>query len=89
MIDINAVHMSGGGFAHEHIESLRWRNPDNGQTGETIRSEMVKWIRDGGQAYVVVGNLKVSVLVVDANPPYVRTFADGKWQDNLLALPRF
>ena len=31
----------------------------------------------------------MSVGVVDANPPYIRTHADGVWTDNLLALPRF
>lgn len=89
MIDITAIHMSPGGSRHEHIESLRWRNPEGGATGQTDRAGMVNWISDGGEAYVVVGNLRVQVLVVSANPPYVRTSKDGVWQDNLLALPRY
>lgn len=50
---------------------------------------MVTWINNGGNAYVVVGNLRVEVRVVNANPPYVQTYADGIWRDNLLALPRY
>jgi len=50
---------------------------------------MVTWIDEGGKAYVVVGNLRVEVRVVKAHPPYVQTYADGVWKDNLLALPRF
>jgi hypothetical protein len=49
---------------------------------------MVTWIQGGGKAYVVVGNLRVEVRVVNANPPYVQTYADGILKDNLLALPR-
>jgi hypothetical protein len=37
----------------------------------------------------VHGIRDVQVLVVNANPPYLRTHADGQWSNNLLALPRF
>lgn len=89
MIDVTAVHMSPAGSRHEHIGSLRWRHPESGDTGETTRAEIVTWIQSGGMAYVVVGSLRVEVRVVNANPPYVQTYADGIWKDNLLALPRF
>jgi len=89
VIDMTAVHMSAGGSRHEHIDSLRWRNPEDGQTGENSRDEIVKWINGGGKAYVVAGTLRVEVRVVNATPPYVQTYADGVWQDNLLALPRY
>lgn len=29
------------------------------------------------------------VGVVNANPPYIRTYADKGWTDNLLYLPRY
>jgi hypothetical protein len=89
MIDITSVHMSVGGTRHEHIEAVRWQNPENGQTGENLRSAVVQWLREGGRAYVVAGGTRVDVGVVDANPPYLRTHADGVWKDNLLALPRY
>jgi hypothetical protein len=37
--------------------------------------------------YTMVGDTRANVAVVDgANGKYVRTHADGKWNDNLLAL---
>jgi hypothetical protein len=38
---------------------------------------------------VTDGKNTVAVLVVDSSPPYLRTYADGKWTDNLLALPKY
>lgn len=88
MVYITAVHMENGN-EHEHIASVRWRNPTDAQTGQNTRQEMVDWIRKGGVGKVKDGNADVDVGVVDANPPYIRTHADGKWTNNLLALPRF
>jgi hypothetical protein len=51
---------------------------------------MVEWIRDkGGKAFVVSGGYRAAVGVVNANPPYIRTYADGVWTDNLFALPTY
>jgi hypothetical protein len=88
MIYITARHMAGG-TRHEHIASVRWRNPSDGNTGQSTRADMVKWIDGGGEARVRDGNDDVMVGVVKATPPYIRTYADGKWKDNLLALPEF
>ncbi|HTR74174.1 MAG TPA: DUF3892 domain-containing protein [Solirubrobacterales bacterium] len=90
MVYITAVHMSPGGSAHQHIADVRWRNPSSGATGENTRAKMVSWINDGGEARVTDGRGDdVRVYVVDATPPYIRTYADGVWTDNLLALPRY
>lgn len=89
MISIFAVRLSGGS-KHEHIASVRWRNPDTDATGETSREEMVRWIRAGGSAYVCgKEGWFARIGVVDANPPYIQTYADGSWTDNLLSLGRF
>jgi hypothetical protein len=90
MVYITAVHMSATGATHEHIESVRWTNPSDKGTGESTRAKMVEWIRGGGIARVrdSAGN-DVSVGVVNATPPYIRTHADGVWTDNLLSLPRY
>jgi hypothetical protein len=91
MVYITHVRLSSGGSAHEHITSVQWRNSNDGKSGSSTKAEMVTWIRDkSGDARVrdARGN-DVSVGVVDANPPYIRTYADGIWTDNLLALPRF
>jgi hypothetical protein len=88
MIDITSIHLAEGA-QHQHIASMRWTNPETSATGESTRQAMVEWIRDkNGLAYVHGSDGSVSqVGVVDAKPPYVRTYADGDWNDNLLALP--
>lgn len=89
MVYVTQRHMEGG-FRHEHIARVRWTNPANGQTSENSRAEMVDWIANkGGEAYVTDGVRQIRVHVVNATPPYIQTYADGVWTDNLLALPTF
>ena len=89
MVFITAVHMESG-TRHEHIASVKWRNPGDGKTGESTRETMVDWIRkEKGVAKVTDGLNQVVVGVVEVHPPYLRTHADGTWTDNLLALPRY
>ena len=89
MVYITSVHMVGG-TGHEHISAVRWRNPDEGTTGQSGRAEMVDFIDNKkGVAKVQSGGTEVHVGTVNASPKYIRTHADGKWTDNLLALPRY
>lgn len=86
---IRARHMVGGN-EHQHIASVQWQNTQNSNTGTSTREVMVDWIKNkGGQAYVHDGVRAVSVGVIESDPPYLRTYADGVWADNLLALPTF
>ncbi len=89
MIQIIAIRLTQNGHAHEHISMLRWRDPSSGRTGENTRAQIVTFLRDGGNAIVSDGVRSINVFVVEGAVPYVRTFADGVWTDNLLALPRF
>jgi hypothetical protein len=78
------------GTRHEHIASVKWRNPDTSETGTSTREAMVDWIDNkNGKAYVQGNGQPVAVGVVNAKPPYLRTHADGAWTNNLLALPTF
>jgi hypothetical protein len=88
MVYVTAVHLEGGD-RHEHIASVRWTNPAEGTSDQSTREQMVDWLRRGGDARVSDGVREVSVHVVEANPPYIRTWADGVYTDNLLALPRY
>lgn len=89
MVEITAVHMSGG-TKHEHIAEVKWKNPETSETGKSTRETMVDWIENkSGKAYVTDGKNKAWVGVVNATPKYIRTHADGKWSDNLLSLPRY
>jgi hypothetical protein len=90
MVYITEVHMSNGDTGHEHIAEVKWENPQTSESGKSAREVMVEWINRGGDARVRddAGN-DVRVGVVNATPPYIRTFADKVWTDNLLALPRY
>lgn len=90
MIYITHIRLSSGSAGHEHITTFRWRNPQTDEAGVSNKAEMVKWVRGGGVARVrdSHGN-EVGVGVVEADPPYLRTFADETWTDNLLSLPHF
>jgi hypothetical protein len=90
MVYITHIRLSSGGTRHEHISNVKWRNPNTGETGQSTREAMVDWINRGGDARVrdAAGH-DVRVGVVKANSPYIRTYADNVWTDNLLALPRF
>lgn len=80
-----------GGTAHEHIASVKWENTvDSSQTGTSDRATTVDWIKNkSGEAFVRSGANTVRVGVVESTPPFLRTYADGVWTDNLLALPTF
>lgn len=88
MVFITAVHMEGG-TKHEHIASVRWRDPADGKTGESTRPAMVEFIEknDAGAAKVTDGAHTVNVGVFEKK--WLRTYADRTWRDNLLALPRY
>ena len=88
---ITAIRLSGG-TSHEHIVRLWWTNPANGKTGDNTRADLVDWIEnENGKAYVedAAGNrADVGVVKPAHGAKYLRTHADGKWTNNLLALPR-
>jgi hypothetical protein len=90
-IRITAIRLSGGS-GHEHIVRLWWTNPASGNTGNNSRAEIVDWIENkDGKAHVqdAYGHrVDVGVVKPARGEKYVRTYADGKWTDNLLALPR-
>jgi hypothetical protein len=88
MIQITHVRLTYG-QQHEYIAAVRWTHPSTREVGEATRAAMVDYINGGSKAYVTDGRNTAYVGVVDAVPPYIRTYADGKWTDNLLALPRF
>ena len=89
MLYITHIHMSGG-TVHEHIISVKWRNPSDNTIGESTVATMIDWIENKkGVAKVTDGKNTVDVGVGKGTKPYLRTHADGKWTNNLLALPRY
>lgn len=90
-IQITAIRLSGG-TSHQHIVRLWWTDSSSQKSGENSRAEIVGWIEtENGKAYVKdsQGNqVNVGVVVPTIGSKYLRTYADGVWTDNLLALPQ-
>ena len=86
MVYIIAVHLENG-EEHEHITKVNWQGGSNSNT--CSRADMIGWLNKGNRAFVTDNVRTVEVGVVQASPPYLRTIADGRWTNNLLALPRF
>jgi len=63
-----------------HLGGFGWRD---------TRADVVRKIRNGTNSYytLVNGNRGNISIVKGENGDYLRTHADGKWNDNLLALP--
>lgn len=77
---------------HQHITRVKWLNPTDQNTQHNSVTDMVAWIEtQKGVARVTDGVREVDVGVVhpDSGAAYLRTHADGRWSNNLLALPRF
>lgn len=59
-----------------------------GATWKWTRGEVIQSIRNKTNTFfTLVGENRSDIGVVEGpNGPYVRTYADGQWNDNLLAL---
>lgn len=91
-VRITHIHLEGFPEDHQHITSYKWVNETDGGTGTSTKPAMVQFIEEKkGQAHVGTGSSRVSVGVVHPahGAPYLRTYADQKWNNNLLSLPRF
>jgi hypothetical protein len=77
---------------HEHIAGLFWRDDASGLTGYKTRPEMVSYVKTYGVGSVWCpdqygGSGQWVHTNTNGRVEYVQTFADGRWTDNLLALP--
>ena len=89
---IVAVQFDDSGVTdHQHLRRVRWHKPDMQEEGESTVEEVVELIRAHMLVYVSdeLFDRSAIVRVVDANPPYIRAWAHGRWGNDLLALPRF
>jgi hypothetical protein len=77
------------GGSHEHITHVG--NPSNNWkwTVETV----IKSITEGTNTFYVLDPMTgkradVGIVRPDNRAPYIRTYADGDWNNNLLSLPQ-
>lgn len=88
---IYAIRLSGGN-THQHIAHLWWKDPASGLLGDDTRAAMVTYVeRQNGKVFVEDGyghRVDARVVTPQYGEKYLRTYADGVWTDNLLALPR-
>ena len=91
-IEFTHIRLSGSIREHEYITDLQWKDESNGATSNGTKAGLVDWIdNQKGIAYVGSGSEQVRVGTIhpEGGTPYLRTYADGKWTNNLLSLPEF
>lgn len=88
-IEITHVRYGSTPKTEQTISHYKWREIGSTNTGSSDKRTLVAWIEDGNKAYVGSGSNRVDVLVVNASPKYLRTYADGRWTNNLTSLPEF
>ncbi|MGE8451154.1 MAG: DUF3892 domain-containing protein [Pseudomonadales bacterium] len=84
--EVNCITMSVSGRQYEHITHIgnsanQWR---------LARAEAVLRIEQKTEAFYTVDagtgrRAYIGVVRIAGREPYLRTYADGKWNDNLLA----
>lgn len=77
---------------HTAISDLRWRQLNSSEQKWSTTEALIEWLDapDSNRAVVGSGANQVPVGVVrpsDGRAPYLQSYADGKWNNNLLALP--
>lgn len=81
-----------GGYSHQHISQLKWINPSTNEGGVNTWAAIVDFIENQhGKAFVDEGGYRVDVYVRTpaSGPKFLQTYADGRWQNNLLSLPQW
>jgi hypothetical protein len=83
-VQLTRIRLSVPNGSYEHITHA------GNSTGLWTREQIVQWIeRNEYQFYTEVNNRRAYVGVVHGlHGKYIRTHADGVWNDNLLALAR-
>lgn len=87
MYYVTAIHPKAS--AHESIQSVRWLNSDSGKSGQNTITQMVSWFEDENGSAKVAGPSGPSIVAVvkgSSGRKWLRTHANGEWNDNLLAL---
>jgi hypothetical protein len=90
VIEITAIRVVRG-YGHEHITDVMWRSAAT-STGLSTVEGIIGWLSANANNQAVVADplgVEVAVVRPAGQPPHLCARADGKWTDDLLALPRF
>ncbi|WP_408445507.1 DUF3892 domain-containing protein [Paraburkholderia sediminicola] len=80
---VTCITLTGGVRTHQHIATIGFSNGVR-----WTRQRGVDFLRLAGNSlYIADRQGTVEISVVNDIPPYLRTRADGRYTDNLLALP--
>jgi len=82
-VQITCINKQPRNDPHEGITHL------GNAAGKWTRQEVIDWIETKAHTFftLVNGNRGSIGVVNGPNGKYLRTYADGKWNDNLLSLP--
>lgn len=85
-----------GGTLNEHIAEVKYITSDGKSIKRATRQAMVEWFDTSKSNEAIVRSTTnsgqysyVGVVHRDNAPDYIRTHANGNWNDNLLALPEY
>lgn len=90
-VRITCINKDGGNHQnpYEGITHFGWINEQTRAAGKSTRAQMVEFLTEqGGSAYVkdIDGSIVKVGVVKNVPNPYLRTYANGEWTDNLLSL---
>lgn len=95
MIEIIERHMVGGNRI-EHIAEVKYISVNGVDIKRATRQAMIEWLDGSEENQAIVRSTTdprqfsyVGVVHRDNAPDYIRTYANGEWDDNLLALPEY
>lgn len=90
-IEITHVRFDGNGRSPSEIIAYKWTSLGTGASNDSDKPPLVRWVDEGGKAYVGQGVNRVGVAVVRPThgDPYLRTYADGQYNNNLENLDTF
>jgi hypothetical protein len=86
-VEITHVHYSTSSETHESIDAYKYNYDGQTQTWFRWKADMVSFLEAGETAHV-----KTAAVGIVNDPPkakYLRTHANGYYNDNLLSLPTF
>jgi hypothetical protein len=82
-VQVTCINKSSRDNTHEGITHL------GGYNWKWTRAEVISSIEDGtNNFYTLVNDVRAGIGVIEGTyGKYLKTYADGQWNDNLLALP--